>query len=158
MPKSFSKFASFAFALLVLGLSSAHAETIRSEKGKFSIEIPGQAKFAQISKRYQWTFEDKRVGWGVSYEDAPGISKRSVKFIYDTLQKALTGDKTSNSRDIQHRRQQGREIIVDADGGGTMRIWNFVVGDRLYTISYTGPHGTEHSREVDAVFASFQLD
>jgi hypothetical protein len=149
--------------LLILGQLTrvACAEVLSSHEGRFSIEVPKLA-----TPQYQWFDRNTNRSWIVSYKEQPAkrtVSPALLEKLYDTVvQGVLDGTKGTLIRQgpIMRDNITGREIVIQ---GANMekpvmtRQQFFHTTDYFYTLTFSGPPGTETSSDAEAFFASFQM-
>ena len=148
----------------VLAPNSVGAETLRSDRAKFLIEMPGHPKYSYVEKINldEWTLSTRGKTWYVSFRGNAG-NWRTPKAMYDAGQKLAFGSgsnkrKLLSARDFRQNGLQGREFIAVASTGRVLREWIFLVGNHFYQIIYSGNPGTERSNEVNAFFNSFRVN
>jgi hypothetical protein len=135
------------------------AEVLSSHEGRFSVEVP---KLSEPG--YQWA--DRKTGraWIVGYrEQSQPVSLAAAEKMYDFVAQAiLDGTKTKLIKQgaIVRANVTGREIVMQggsAEKPVITRQQFFLTADRFYTLTFSGPAGTENSSEVEAFFDSFQV-
>ena len=149
--------------LLILGQLTrvACAEVLSSHEGHFSIEVPKLP-----IPQFQWTDSKTNRSWIVSYREQPAqrtVSPAYLEKYYDTVvQGVIDGAKGTLVRQgpILRDNITGREIVTQ--GGRTekpiiSRQQFFLTTDYFYILTFSGPPSTETSSDVEAFFASFQM-
>jgi hypothetical protein len=155
-----------AIALLVVQAGPAAAYVLRSDEGRFSIELPAEPSFQAIDEqsaagahvRYQWLVDLGHRAFIVTYNDYARTSEAET--IYDNgLEGALTATKGSLVRQqaVTLEGLQGREFFARMPSGNTLRQRLFLVGNRFYQNIYVGPPGSEVEPAVEAFLASFRV-
>jgi hypothetical protein len=136
------------------------AEVLSSQEGRFSVEVPKLP-----IPQYQWFDNKTNRAWIVSYrEQSPPISSlAAAEKMYDFVVQAVvdsTKSKLISQGEIVRANVTGREIVMQGGSSEQPRMTRqqfFLAGDRFYTLTFSGPPGTEKSSEVEAFFASFQM-
>jgi hypothetical protein len=161
----------FAACLFVFGASFAHAYTLKSYEGRFSIEFPSApaAKVVQgigscESIRHEFQVSEGRRTWIAIYKDCkpPGMLadmgiNPSMRDISKAIAKALGGEVRANDP-IELGPLSGREFLIYIERMNiVVRGRVFIEGDRIYQLMYFGPAGTQEDPVVEAFFASFRV-
>lgn len=153
-------------------------EIVTSAEGRFEILMPSkpvessrELKTGETTKtiiRSLTALQPLNVKFDVNYFDYPAgkMATADREKYYDTARDGAIA--RSRVTLLSEKRpaldgRPGREMIIalpvdpKAPGPVAVRTRSYLLDDRLYTIYYSGPRGTETSKEVDAFFESFRL-
>ena len=156
---------------LLLPLCTLHAEMLEDAPGRYAVDIARPIKreltqnetdsgivvicdmFHSGGDTLQWiTYSDYPIGT---------MAERDSTRIYDRWPKGEAATRHGRLRNsVVHRLGDtvGREFIIDlAPEKKVLRARIYIVGDRTYQISYTGPAGSEDSPAAQHFLDSFRL-
>lgn len=160
-------------ALGTLLSSAADAYTLTDKDGRFTIEMPDKPAFEKrrmknagggYADSHEWMVEQPKPDftWMMAYRDHQSPSDGTLpEFVYDIAAKQLVsrpGRKLLSRNFIEHDGIRGLELLIDAEPLGLVnRMRIFVVGQRVYTVVFVGPPGSEKAAGVEAYFNSLHV-
>ena len=157
--------------LLLLPFCALHAEMLEDAPGRYAVDIDRPIKrelkqnetdsgtvvicdlFHAAGDVLEW----------ITYSDYPAgtMADRDPARIYERWPKGEAATRHGTLRNsLIHRLGEtvGREFIIDlASENKVVRARVYIVGDRTYRISYTGPAGSEDSPAARHFLDSFRL-
>jgi hypothetical protein len=159
-------FALAAIVLLLVQVGAAGAYVLKSDEGRFSIELPGEPSFQAIDEqsaagahvRYQWLLDQGGRAFIVTYNDYARTSE--TESVYDHgVEGALaaTGGNLVRQQPVMLDGLRGREFFARMPSGNTLRQRLYLIGNRFYQTIYVGPPGSETDPAVEAFLGSFRV-
>ena len=155
-----------ALVLLAAQVGMAAAYVLKSDEGRFSIELPAEPSFQAIDEqsaagahvRYQWLLDQGHRAFIVTYNDYARASEAEA--LYDSgLEGALAATNGSLVRQqpVTLEGLRGREFLARMPSGNMLRQRLFLIGNRFYQTIYVGSPGSEVEPAVEAFLASFRV-
>jgi hypothetical protein len=136
------------------------------EQGKFSVAMPGtpEEKSLPEATGKVWTSTADGLTYSVQYkvQEFPNGTPESdavVQIMDGDVQWSVTtkgGTIIGEPKTLSVGGQTGREVVID-DGNTLRRIRMCVAGDRLYSVTVSGPKDKVGTPEVDSFLDSFRL-
>lgn len=158
-------------SLLLLALTPARGEVIKENAGWYSVDIPlpferdDQFTDSELGKLRLFTLshDGGTVAYNVSYSDYPdgAFAGRDLSALINVLVRAQTQSMRATVRSTvpsQLGDIVGQETILDVPSQhAVFRLRNYIVGDRLFQVTYMGPAGSEAGPEALKFLNSFKL-
>ena len=161
----------FGVLFLLLSFCTLHAEVLEDAPGRFAVDIA-----RPIKRELKQNETDSGIvvicdlfhaggdilEW-ITYSDYPKgtMADRDPARIYERWPKGEAATRHGKLRNsVTHKLGEsvGREFIIDlASENKVVRARVYIVGDRTYRVSYTGPAGSEDSPAARHFLDSFRL-